>query len=397
MYALRTFISDTRAVFKALQSVEDSPIEPQFRVDFDAPVIATSAYPLRTLPPTGQNRSIILIHIGKAGGSSLRKTAFLRPDCLPLLKIGREAMSSNEERKLWDDCTFLYNEGQKISIFTEKRVFHMFDKNATEMRRATTFLVTLRNPVDRLVSAFRYSHPANCLRPEDYPGERIPPNRGCAIKNNDAKWGLPDQNKTDNNAYTLFLKCYPSAAMEDLAQDVMKPWRTHVNNTAAFHGMTEAEQSMCREKARDLLFGKYRMLVPHIRYNYAYYANQSIRKFPNKEYFGIRTEKEWDDFVMADKMIGGSGRYQKMGKPRTHGSEHYQPSPLSTEAYQKLCCVMRDEFQVYFEFFDAALNLNENDKEETEQKIRSLCGIPQTSSWETWRTMCESGVLQPVS
>ena len=399
VYALRSFISDTRAVLEALQSIEDSPIRAEFRADFDAPVIATGAHKLSrsTLPPTGHNRSIILIHVGKAGGSSLRTNSFLRPGCLPLLKKGRETISSDKERMEWDNCFLLYNKGQKISMFTEKRVFHMFDKNATEMKHATTFLVTLRNPVDRLISAFRFSHPANCLRSEDYPGERVPPNRGCAIKNNDAKWGQPDQNKTGNNAYILFLKCYPSAAMEDLAQDVMKPWRTHVNDTAAFHGMTEAEQSMCRDMAQDLLVGKLRLLVPHMRYNYDYYATHSIRKFPRKEYFGIRTENEWEDFVMVDRMIGGSGLYEKMHKPRTHGSQYYQPSPLSKEAYQKLCCVMRDEFQVYFEFFDAAKNLNENDKEEKEQTIRDRCGIPETSSWETWRAMCKTGVLQPLS
>mgnify|MGYP005841851269 CR=1 FL=1 len=156
--------------------------------------------------------------------------------------------------------------------------------------------------------------------------------------------------------------------------------------------LTVEEQWQCRKLARDMLQKKAKemsglsLAAPHLHYNYEYYASKSIWKYPDKEVFGIRTEHEWEDMVELDKRMGGTGNFSNEGKSISHGSEKYHPSPVSTEAYQKLCCVLEQEIEIYMDIMDRVDNLNEEQKQEGIEKLRVKCQVDV--SWAKWRNGC---------
>ena len=88
-----------------------------------------------TLHPI-QNRTIMFIHVGKAGGSTL--------------------LESFRERH-WQDGNVL----QRTDVLLP--ICHMHACKPTIMDRATTWLFVVRNPVERMASAYKFSHPENCM------------------------------------------------------------------------------------------------------------------------------------------------------------------------------------------------------------------------------------------
>jgi Sulfotransferase family len=99
----------------------------------------------------GTNRSILLIHVGKAGGSTLRRVARIACKRVPdprnsrLPPIQRSCSGKNAL-----DQTAVPRTGKLI-----QDVFHMWAYNATLFPLVTTYLVTIRNPIERVISSFR--------------------------------------------------------------------------------------------------------------------------------------------------------------------------------------------------------------------------------------------------
>ena len=265
-----------------------------------------------------------------------------------------------------------------------RSTFHMWDYNTTHLEQATSYIVTLRNPVDRIISTYRYNHPQNCnLTSSTSANANAKPSLMEGIKGcNLLKFGLV--NDPGSMGYHIFRHCFPSPAMEDFAQSVMKPWRPN-DNLDNF--TNTAERAKCRQLAKHLVQGGHnRRIIPHMMCNYHYYATHSIWKYPGKEIFGIRTEHEWDDMVSLDKLLGGTGTFRNANLHHSHGSENYHPSPISTEAYHKLCCALETEIDIYFNLLDQSVNLDNAAKEESKAIVREKCDI--TPSWLEWRTAC---------
>jgi hypothetical protein len=80
-------------------------------------------------------------------------------------------------------------------------------------------------------------------------------------------------------------------------------------------------------------------------YNYGYYANQSIHRFPGKEVYVIRTEHLWDDFSDIDSMLGGKGT----GFKRERTNKGKRKLSLSRQSRTNLCCALVNELVVYEE------------------------------------------------
>jgi hypothetical protein len=99
-----------------------------------------------TNPP---DRKILFVHLGKAGGDTIRTTL----SCSWSPAIRRQCEQTSREKG--NNETLLSQ--QMIGIFHKKR---LSPSDAPEI--ATTFLWSLRNPIDRIQSWFYYSHPDNC-------------------------------------------------------------------------------------------------------------------------------------------------------------------------------------------------------------------------------------------
>ncbi|CAB9519438.1 expressed unknown protein [Seminavis robusta] len=316
-------------------------------------------------------RKIVLVHVGKAGGMSIR--ANLAANC----KAREFKGTKTEQRIELDKCLNHYKPHQKLSGQT-RDIFHVWDLNQTAMDEATSLVVTLRNPVDRIISAYRYSHPDNCMMYSKRTNVRLPATAGCHLINRG------DMASPDKLGYKIFKQCFPFAGMEDFAQSLLPPW--HPNDQ--FEKLTHAERVQCRKYAKEAVEGRpMKRVIPHMQWNYDYYAKKSWNKYPEKEVWGVRTENEWNDLAKIDTMIGGSGKFRLHGNTQTHGSEHYVPSPLSQEAYEKLCCVLENEIDIYLQVLDLSLNLDQEGKRQSEQKVRKKCGI--RTPWSEWRATCK--------
>jgi hypothetical protein len=171
--------------------------------------------------------------------------------------------------------------------------------------------------------------------------------------------------------------------MEDFAQALLRPW-----NRGGFDPSMSIEQRRhCRYLAREMVQGYgTKGSAPHMHYNYAYYAQLSVWKYPSKEVFGVRTEHEMEDIRALDELLGGNGNLRENTEV-SHGSESYAPSPLTTEAYQKLCCVLEMELAIYQDLLERVINLDEATKLEEMNNLRNKCGI--TTPWTQWRLECQ--------
>ena len=316
-----------------------------------------------------KDRIITLIHIGKAGGVSLRRLTVIY--CK--LFFRRQKWDTTREKRI-AKCIDKYFPDPDLHPMTHQtqHYFHIEEYNATTMEQSTSFLVPLRNPVERIISTYRYSHPGNC---NDENRNEVWRPRGCEVEKHRNKTGL-----TQN---FIHFTCFPSPAMEDFAQALMKPW----TKTRAWKNLSLSERRQCRYLAREMVqgYGSFGS-APHMLYNYAYYAQRSIWKYPDKEVFALRTEHR-EDMVALDKLLGGNGEFEQ-DREVSHGSEGYVPSPLSTEAYQKLCCVLETEIEVYQDILERARNLDATAKQESLDSLREKCGI--TTSWTEWRVECRS-------
>lgn len=317
-----------------------------------------------------KDRIISLIHIGKAGGVSLRRLTVIH--CKLFFRHKR--WDGTRQENIQKCIEKHFPDPQAVLSHQTQYYFHIEEYNTTQLEQSTSFLMTLRNPVDRIISTYRYSHPGNCNGGNR---DEVWKPRGCQA--------AVHRNKTGLIQNEIFYKCFPSPAMEDFAQSLLKPWKRNQNKDWG-DSLSMDERRNCRYLAREMVqgYGTYGS-GPHMLYNYAYYAHHSVWQYPDKEVFGIRTEHEWEDTVELDRLLGGNGNL-KENREVSHGSESLLSSPLSTEAYQKICCALETEIEVYQDILQRVVNLNARAKRESMETIKTKCGVVTT--WTEWRVEC---------
>jgi hypothetical protein len=185
----------------------------------------------------------------------------------------------------------------------------------------------------------------------------------------------------------------PQPGIEAFAQSVMSPWKqdpVHPSETgkSAISGLAESQQWDCRRRARGMADGSdMKSGMQHAKYNYEFYVNKTISVYPDREVLVVRTEHEWDDVVdLANNFLGGNTDFS-VTESVSHGSEKYQPSPITTEGYQKLCCVLEREIEVYIDLLERAANLSPEAKEESIESLKEKCGVKK--DWTVWRKHCQ--------
>ena len=375
--------------------VASTPVAPKL-----PPIIATSEMtvaPHSLSPPISLDREnwnhfiperrIALIHVGKSGGLTVRRTTGLH------CRLGSYLRKTEEERQQCVDDRF---DETRVLARQVYYYFHMLLRRPADLKQATSFLFVFRNPVDRLISSFRYSHPVNCKEKTLLRGQPEP-------------WGCQNLKKMhllDSPEYRIYNTCFPSGEVELFAQSTMSPFpgdnaysegTTDSNLADAVVEVAEVETAdsalkraaSCRTLANNLARGLGpKAPGPHMYYNYEYYVNHTIFSYPEKEVLGIRTEYEWEDIKALDLAIGGTGNFKREGKAISHGSEHYEPAPISEQAYHKLCCILHDEIVLYFDILKRAVNLNETAKDSAIETVFRKCGIYEKESLKAWQQAC---------
>ena len=291
-------------------------------------------------------RKIVYLHVGKTGGTNLEKV--LRSSC-----------EYYKRKAKIDKCLSAginLNEESMVSNLTALTVHENIRPNLVKafisQNNVTSFLFTLRNPIDRALSAFDMRNPAN-----------------EGTSKNEPKRSLLRE---------FYVDCFPT--MQDLADILSRKKRAEYTNL-------KNEVADCFKLGSWTITGRGHFLVnDHLVVNYDEYAKVSTKAFPVKEIFAIRTEKFWHDVEILEHALGGKKRaFQHLQNYSfTHGSHEYvSKSRLDEEGKVSICCFLSDENEIYEDLMRRAVNIQEEEKIESLHKLYNDCGI-KTNTTEAW-------------
>jgi len=279
---------------------------------------------------------IVLIHIGKTGGESIRHS--LRITC---------RQRRNPEERLKCRQQMSDHSESALSLHTVGTLHCQQAFPSGILNEADTFLFTLRSPLSRIVSWFRYTHPQNCRLEKDYYSTACNTKRSIEsyrIKQRGSAWPFK------------FFRCFPTlGSLAEAVRDKDHP---------------------CSSVAKRTLLGGGPTSSGHAYFNYQYYWNQTMAIYSNITVLGVRTETLWDDVMQVELELGGSTSSMMLHNV-THGSEGHERDQLSVSTRTTLCCTLRKEMITYGALLKSATNLF--DIEDTLEQVAVQCGAP---SWE---------------
>ena len=126
--------------------------------------------PARAIHTFGRNHTLTFVHVGKTGGETIQWR----------LKLSCSLRKSKRKKAR---CTQQFQSGESFISRATIGYLHC-DKVKPRgiIRSSSMFMVSLRDPIDRIVSWFQYMHPLNCL-PDRASG-------ACNLKKDNNPWGL---------------------------------------------------------------------------------------------------------------------------------------------------------------------------------------------------------------
>mmetsp|Transcript_34270 Transcript_34270/g.82887 ORF Transcript_34270/g.82887 Transcript_34270/m.82887 type:complete len:391 (+) Transcript_34270:98-1270(+) len=288
------------------------------------------------MPP---NPRMYFIHIGKAGGISLRRSM----DANRIKSMLPCRMNKTRYGEDDDDCRVpMPGESEVfrhiLSYFHIANQDHTEEENRWLLNSSNTFLYSVRDPIDRLVSAYNYHKHIDV---------------GSIRHRN------------------FYIECFPHG-MNSLM------------DTKRYKGHNE---SIKKCKAKDLGAGG-----THFSLNYQYYMEYTLRSRPNHSVAVIRMESMWDDVMRLDLALGGTGEIRGTGTKLTHGSERHDYNANLTLPNQiYLCCLLQSEMEAYQRLVLKAFNLNYFQKNKTLSALLAKCNINAVGdlvrdpfSWRKW-------------
>lgn len=215
-------------------------------------------------------------------------------------------------------------------------------------------MVTVRNPVSRVVSAFNMEHPRN------------------TVKKKDGDTTISLLENVHHTFRTFYLECFPT--VEHLAQRLLL-----LGNKRNRRNTTDQE---CFVRGSKTLRGQGRPFVAsHLKMNYGFYAKDTFGAYPERPVLVARTEHLWDDLKRIDLSLGGNGVFSSAGLAVTHGSEKRAVRDgLSQMGKEIICCYISNELSIYENLVRRAINLSPSEKEETLGQVYQDCGLTN-SSW----------------
>jgi hypothetical protein len=343
------------------QKSNSKPLPASFREFSYEQVYAYSETPYqlsedaKKLPKTRQERLALLIHIGKAGGTTVLKLAPMTP-CRGSEKKARSScgnakhLSSGE----WETTAFTNLVQYEMHIINAKL-------NGVDWSKVTSLLYVLRDPIDRTVSAFNYIH-YNTTKDSPF-----------AKEHNEAK----DK---------FYIECFPTF------DDVLRTLHQATEDVRAEFKRGKApgdvELPFCQKLAITVFTpgveSKWLKHVNvHINDNYEWY-DQQLATLPfevtEKETLVLRTENLWTDIKDLDKQLGGPGYFAFEGVINSNQIIHAKAKE-ERHYIQDLCCLMWPELESYTSTLDRAVNLNKAAKLKAMDHIFNSCGIRKPKNW----------------
>jgi hypothetical protein len=337
------------------------------------------------------------IHVGKAGGMSLRESLPIAQRGQVLEACRRRHLEEEDKhssiRRHWIEACDVPLPSDESPMLAQRMFafqhmccghagFEWLPEETPDQPTQTAAMLlnllvfTVRDPVDRLVSTFNYQHQMNFAGKPALPGE---------------------QDTLRTPRALVYLQCFPT--VEDLARTV--------DPRQPLQPSADAKTTACRTVGNQLLNGTFnKPKFDHFTYNYQSYAD---RYWPQRRQAVavVRMEEQWRDVARLEGLIGGDpGRFSDVAQSTTrvsHGSEGFAlQGGVSPEGAIGLCCAAWTELQVYQQLIVAAVNLNVREKRDTLLALHVHCGqtaAEQSSwgeleafTWESWYAqVCRPG------
>eukprot|EP00533_Pseudo-nitzschia_delicatissima_P010217 CAMPEP_0116079070 /NCGR_PEP_ID=MMETSP0327-20121206/947_1 /TAXON_ID=44447 /ORGANISM="Pseudo-nitzschia delicatissima, Strain B596" /LENGTH=605 /DNA_ID=CAMNT_0003569673 /DNA_START=72 /DNA_END=1886 /DNA_ORIENTATION=- len=258
-----------------------------------------------------------------------------------------------------------------------------YEKKDDGMTKSTAFLVPIRDPIDRFVSAFNYHHPNNQHQKVkcDNKPERflhwVSHSFYCDCFNtvNDLVEAVTSTG--DPKYVPLFKKPDQKIACLEIADRVLRGRSSYklVDGHANEEKLWEDQ-----DVDLELIRTKKWYSIGHLTFNYGYYYRRAFLKYPQKDIVAIRTEHMWEDLQNLEYKLGGSALVQGNAtghKTVTHGSSKFGASEKLKDAkgIQVICCAISSESLIYIELLVRAVNLSREQKKESLTAFGERCNL----------------------
>ena len=344
------------------------------------------------------DKSILFVHIGKAGGETIKG----------ILRVGCTSRANKNRRRQCFHALVPSRLSTKVGAY-----LHCFDYKYDEPLEVGgsvfpkknpddwAFLLNLRHPVDRAKSWYEYVHPYNCNNVTD--------SVQCKAARS---W------KSDPNGWVaqFYGTCFPT--LQDWAWAVTPPQQQqeldNESQAQRRNGSAVSRNAVnCTKLAFDAFRGSSNLakvgLTAHMRANLQSYAHSPLQLVPrtassrnnsrnnkkdksitrngDRPVLLVRTRLLWSDLKTLDRQLGGTGNFGELeGSAYTHGSGAYRKGKSQdnmTILVRAMCCALIDELRTYRLLVQTAANWNTTTKQEEETYLVERCD----DQWQNWNDL----------
>ena len=273
-----------------------------------------------------------MVHMGKTAGSAISL----------LLRNGCHSFQPHPCRNVTDES---------IASKLIHSYYHVPDFGLLRYSHHDFYLLTVRDPYDRFMSAFTYEHISNVrARNESIDEVLLPRTEGAYQCFKTVQDFVQHLVGNDGNTRDFYYPHRSNAVFPDPCQDFTR---------AAFHGRVR--------------------IMHHLFFNYEKIQSLLPSGLPLKLYV-TRQEFLWKDWRSINERLGQtspivipSGVNQTMIRNVTGRIELPVKRELNNKSKEKLCLALRDEYRIYHQFIEKAENLQPRDVEETIRRSVQQC------------------------
>jgi Sulfotransferase family len=256
------------------------------------PFLPPSFLSLRINNGKANYTNIMLVHVGKTGGETVKSV--LATVCHTMRNAQRHT-----------DCLSRLPHSQLSNVVQSYlHCFTVKPQRCIAKILATTdaFLYTIRHPIDRILSWYRYVHPDHC--------QVGAPSPSCQA----ARQWVQHLNRFVRQLLSCFV--------------TVTDWAYSVRGVVYTNGT--ATSDACRTLARQVQRGQnvsHDGLGTYLVANYEHYINRTIRDRPNTSVMVVRTEHLWSDVSALDQFLNGTGDFGALQGSAYTGSSAGQIHP----------------------------------------------------------------------
>jgi hypothetical protein len=278
------------------------------------------------------------LHIGKTGGSTLSLN----------LRNGCHSWVSKP-------CKIPVNESYISQLST---YYHVPDFQKLNKTAYSFYTISLRDPLDRTLSAFTFMHPAN---------RRAQGKRRRAQGKRHVTVGNATEPERD-----FFVACFPN----------LDTFVESIDSTIEDEGSI-TDPSNCTHLATGALQNRFELLAGHFYFDIKYVERLLPAYYWQTDtdirIMVVRTEYLWHDWTTANRLLGQDGvaTFPHLSKRNFTTSKNGGVFPVSkklSETNQKLLCTaLLPEYQAYLQLVAVAANLNPIEKLQSLERAHQNC------------------------